>query len=209
MATAVTRRCAEAARCFPCHCMECVKACEYLKHYGDLSEALRARHLQQRQHRHGPSQGQSHDRQLHAVRIVRHAVPERSRHGRSVPRGAPRHGRQRPHARLASRLRAARHGAQPLAGGGLRPPSARPRRMRRRLLPRLPAIGVVALARRARLRPSRREDSRRRRPDGRLLRRAGAVERPARAARRGRPRVCAKPGAVSASRRSSPPARPA
>ncbi len=25
---------AEAARCFPCRCMECVKACEYLKHYG-------------------------------------------------------------------------------------------------------------------------------------------------------------------------------
>ena len=25
---------AEAARCFPCHCLECVKACEYLKHYG-------------------------------------------------------------------------------------------------------------------------------------------------------------------------------
>ena len=25
---------AEAARCFPCHCMECGKACEYLKHYG-------------------------------------------------------------------------------------------------------------------------------------------------------------------------------
>ncbi len=24
----------EAARCFPCRCMECVKACEYLKHYG-------------------------------------------------------------------------------------------------------------------------------------------------------------------------------
>ena len=24
---------AEAARCFPCRCMECVKACEYLKHY--------------------------------------------------------------------------------------------------------------------------------------------------------------------------------
>ncbi len=25
---------AEAARCFPCRCLECVKACEYLKHYG-------------------------------------------------------------------------------------------------------------------------------------------------------------------------------
>ncbi|NLH81629.1 MAG: FAD-dependent oxidoreductase [Phyllobacteriaceae bacterium] len=25
---------AEAARCFPCHCRECVKACEYLAHYG-------------------------------------------------------------------------------------------------------------------------------------------------------------------------------
>ena len=25
---------AEASRCFPCHCLECVKACEYLKHYG-------------------------------------------------------------------------------------------------------------------------------------------------------------------------------
>ena len=25
---------AEAGRCFPCHCLECVKACEYLKHYG-------------------------------------------------------------------------------------------------------------------------------------------------------------------------------
>jgi len=25
---------AEATRCFPCHCLECVKACEYLKHYG-------------------------------------------------------------------------------------------------------------------------------------------------------------------------------
>jgi len=25
---------AEAQRCFPCHCLECVKACEYLKHYG-------------------------------------------------------------------------------------------------------------------------------------------------------------------------------
>ena len=25
---------AEAARCFPCRCMECVKACEYLKAYG-------------------------------------------------------------------------------------------------------------------------------------------------------------------------------
>jgi Fe-S oxidoreductase len=25
---------AEAARCFPCRCMECVKACEYLRHYG-------------------------------------------------------------------------------------------------------------------------------------------------------------------------------
>ena len=25
---------AEAKRCFPCHCLECVKACEYLKHYG-------------------------------------------------------------------------------------------------------------------------------------------------------------------------------
>lgn len=24
---------AEAARCFPCHCLECVKACEYLAHY--------------------------------------------------------------------------------------------------------------------------------------------------------------------------------
>ena len=37
-----------------------------------LSQALRPRHLQQRQHRHGDSQGQSHDRQLHAVRPVRH-----------------------------------------------------------------------------------------------------------------------------------------
>ena len=151
----------------------------------DLSEALRARHLQQRQHRHGPAQGQSHDRQLHAVRIVRHAVPERSRHGRGVPRGAPRHGRQRPYARFASRFRAARHGAQPLADGGLRSPSARPRRMRRRLLSRLPAIGLVAVARRARLRSSRRENPQRRRSDGRLLRRAGVVERPPRAPRRG------------------------
>ncbi|HXZ14743.1 MAG TPA: heterodisulfide reductase-related iron-sulfur binding cluster, partial [Roseiarcus sp.] len=25
---------AEAARCFPCRCLECVKACEYLRHYG-------------------------------------------------------------------------------------------------------------------------------------------------------------------------------
>ncbi len=25
---------AEAGRCFPCHCLECVKACEYLKRYG-------------------------------------------------------------------------------------------------------------------------------------------------------------------------------
>ena len=25
---------AEAGRCFPCRCLECVKACEYLKHYG-------------------------------------------------------------------------------------------------------------------------------------------------------------------------------
>ena len=25
---------AEASRCFPCRCLECVKACEYLKHYG-------------------------------------------------------------------------------------------------------------------------------------------------------------------------------
>lgn len=25
---------AEAARCFPCHCLECVKACEFLKRYG-------------------------------------------------------------------------------------------------------------------------------------------------------------------------------
>jgi Fe-S oxidoreductase len=25
---------AEAQRCFPCHCLECVKACEYLRHYG-------------------------------------------------------------------------------------------------------------------------------------------------------------------------------
>ncbi|HEY8907866.1 MAG TPA: heterodisulfide reductase-related iron-sulfur binding cluster [Rhodoferax sp.] len=24
----------EAARCFPCHCLECVKACSYLEHYG-------------------------------------------------------------------------------------------------------------------------------------------------------------------------------
>ncbi len=29
-----TEAIAEAARCFPCHCLECVKACEYLKHYG-------------------------------------------------------------------------------------------------------------------------------------------------------------------------------
>lgn len=29
-----TEAMAEAARCFPCRCMECVKACEYLKHYG-------------------------------------------------------------------------------------------------------------------------------------------------------------------------------
>ena len=70
-------------------------------------------------------------------------------------------------------------------------------------------VGVVALARRARLRPSRREDPRRRRPDGRLLRRAGAVERPPRAARGGRREPARDLAQPRRACRSSPPARPA
>ncbi len=158
-ATARDEAMAEAARCFPCRCMECVKACEYLKHYGSYPK----RYVRDIYNNISIVMGnRKANRMIDSCTLCGLCdtlVPERPQHGRGVPRSAPRHGRQRPHARLASRFRPARHGAQPLGRGCLRPPPAGPHRQRRRLLPRLPAIGLVALARRARLRASARRRS--------------------------------------------------
>ncbi len=143
---------AEASRCFPCRCLECVKACEYLKHYGSYPKRYVRDIYNNLSIVLGNRKGNRMIDSCTAVRAVRHVVSQRPEHGRGVSRGAPRHGRKRPHAGLAPRLRAARYGPQPIGGGRLRPLAAGSRKVRRRLFSRLPARRLVALACRARLR---------------------------------------------------------
>jgi glutamate synthase (NADPH) small chain len=97
----------EAARCLQCECMECVKVCAYLEHYGgypkqyirqiynNLSIVMGERALQ-------------HAHQLvQPVRLVRRGLPRRTGYGDRLPRSAPDDGGAKADAALGARVRAA------------------------------------------------------------------------------------------------------